>query len=156
MTWLHVAELFTHWLYCHHFTSVWKLLRNSLSVTEQSENSEGKKVGKLLQRQQELAPRLCLQHTPYTEVTFWADGHHCPIFFLCSYNGIVLLHPVVRAPWDGGWCAVISIFLWGNWNSGRSNDSPTGTLLIGGWKKIWIHLITLDPERLFTTFCSWA
>ena len=31
--------------------------------------------------------------------------------------------------------------------------TPKCTLLIGGWKKIWIHLIALDPESLFITSC---
>ena len=31
--------------------------------------------------------------------------------------------------------------------------TPKCTLLVGGWTKIWIHLITLDPESLFITSC---
>ena len=34
--------------------------------------------------------------------------------------------------------------------------TPKYTLLIGGWKKIWIHLITLDPESLFITSCCFC
>ena len=79
--------------------------------------------------------------------------HHRIIVLQCSYICIVSLHFVITTLWDGGLQVVISIFWWGNWNSGRSNDLPKCTLLIGGRKKIWIHLTTLDPESLFIASC---